>query len=488
MFPGDVAARQWHLDGLDEFVEELMEETDIPGLALTVVSNDEVITAKGFGTRTAGKNQPVDEKTVFNIGSMTKAFTATALAVLVQRNELDWDTRLVDKLPYFRLSDPYLTDEMTVRDALSHRSGLPDTGWFYPNIDLSREEIIRRMRYIEPIASFRAEFYYNNAPFVAVAEVIHQVTGKSWDAFLTEEILAPAGMKYTITSHRFLSGENVASPHELDEDGKMTPVPHYPLDGVAAAGSILSNVEDLGRWCRLQLNRGSIEKKEIIKRDVMEEIYKPNITGGWGFLERAGYHNQSYASGWSRYDYLDGKDRLLAHGGAIDGARSWIAFSPQNNYCIVLLTNGGPAGDPVNHTITNWIKDRILGIEGNDWKNTLLVPSHKEVLADWAENYSSEGSDSSARHSLPLKDYVGDYFNPLFGDMSISLEGGSLRVRNGFLEGELEHWRADSFRADWSHLGESKGFVSFMVGPMGEVNKLVYSAGGAEREHKRREQ
>ncbi|MGD2152782.1 MAG: serine hydrolase domain-containing protein, partial [Gemmatimonadales bacterium] len=249
------------LAALDAYFAESGEIFEVPGFAVAIVKDGELVFAKGYGVRELGKADRVDEHTLFAIASNTKAFTAAALAILVDGGKLDWDDRVVEHLPYFQLYDPWVTQEMRVRDLLSHRSGLGtfsgDLLWY--GTSYSRTEVIRRARYLEAAGEFRSDYGYSNLMFLAAGQLIAAVTGMSWDEVVEREFFEPLGMRRTVTSVRDLEGMgNVATPHR-ERDGWVFPLYWYDWDSMAPAGGIISSVADMSRWLRLQLGRGTWE-------------------------------------------------------------------------------------------------------------------------------------------------------------------------------------------------------------------------------------
>jgi CubicO group peptidase (beta-lactamase class C family) len=244
------------LAGLDEYVTHVMRDWEAPGVAVAVVKDDRVVFAGGFGLREVGRPDRVDEHTLFAIASTSKAFTAAALGMLVDAERVQWDDRVIDHLPGFRLHEPYATREMTVRDLLSHRSGLPrgDRLWYLSHLD--RDEIVRRVRGLEPVWSFRARYGYQNIMFTAAGELIEAVTDTTWDDFVRARIFEPLGMLRTTTTVRDLEQRgNAAEPHGKI-DGRVVAIGWRSFDNVGAAGAIISSVADMAEWIRLHLGRG----------------------------------------------------------------------------------------------------------------------------------------------------------------------------------------------------------------------------------------
>lgn len=244
------------LKGLNDYIVKSMRDWETPGLALAVVRNDSVIFAKGYGVRKKGETAPVTPKTIFAIASTTKAMTAACLGMLVDEGKMKWDDPVTKYLPWFQLSDPYVTRELTVRDLLCHRSGLArgDNLWYLS--PYSREEVLRRVRFLKPAWSFRSRYGYQNIMFLAAGEMIPSVTSKSWDDFIAERLFKPLGMTRTNTSIKYLAGlDDVATPHDKI-DTVMQPVRWPNFDNVGSAGAVNSCVEDMAQWVRMNLGNG----------------------------------------------------------------------------------------------------------------------------------------------------------------------------------------------------------------------------------------
>ncbi len=246
---------------LDEYVARSMKTFEVPGMAVAVVKDGKVVVSKGYGVRKLGEATPVDENTLFGIGSNTKAFTAAALATLVDEGKISWDDPVYERLKGFEMYDPYVSKEMRIRDLLCHRSGLglgEGDLMFWPHTSFTRDEVVYRLRFLKPATSFRTTYAYNNLMFLTAGQVVAEVSGKSWDNYVRERILLPLGMTATNTSNTALKeGENWAWPHSKVE-GKLQPIPFENLDNAGPAGSINSSVAEMSKWLLLQLNRGKI--------------------------------------------------------------------------------------------------------------------------------------------------------------------------------------------------------------------------------------
>lgn len=274
-------AQEAPLAGFDAYVEKALADWEIPGVAVAVVKDDKLVFARGYGVKEIGKPDKIDEKTIFGVASNSKAFTAAAIALLVDEGKLNWDDKVTKHLPEFELFDPFVTREITIRDLLTHRNGLPAYGgdilWW--GGDYGRDEIIRRARFVQPASSFRSRFAYQNIPFITAGKIVERVSGKTWEEFVKERFFAALGMKETTMSIRsFNSKTNKITPHFRDfETGKVIPVAWRNLDNGAPAAGINSNVVEMAEWVRLQLNAGKFGDKQIISERSVQQMHAPQI-------------------------------------------------------------------------------------------------------------------------------------------------------------------------------------------------------------------
>jgi CubicO group peptidase (beta-lactamase class C family) len=343
------------IEGLDAYIRKAVDEWRIPGLAIAVVEDDSVVFLEGYGVREVGKAARVTPHTLFAIGSNTKLFTAVAVGMAVDDGKVAWDAPLTTYLPWFQLYDPYVTREFTVRDALSHRSGLGPVGTelFY-GTTYSRDEIVRRARALKPTSSFRAEYGYQNIMVVAAGQALAAADGKSWDDFLARRIFGPLGMRASNTSVTALRAhDDVASPHVWRGD-RFEVVPYRNVDNMAPSGSINSTAADMAQWMRMLLAGGKYAGRELVKGATMEEITTPQtIRPVRRNPLQPSTHFSLYGLGVGMRDYLGAK--VLEHDGSIDGMVSWTAWVPERGLGLVILTNAH--GHNLAHRA---ISDRIL--------------------------------------------------------------------------------------------------------------------------------
>ncbi len=461
------------LQGFDDYVNKAIKDWDVPGVAIAVIKDDKIVFAKGYGVREIGKPDKVDEQTIFAIGSSTKAFTAASIAMLVDEGKIKWDDPATKYLPGFQLYDANVTREMTVRDLLTHRIGLERGDALWYATDMSRDEILRRIRFLKPSSSMRSKFGYQNIMFLAAGQIVPSVTGKTWDDFLRERIFTPLGMTATSTSISGLKNSNdVAAPHSKFDD-KVTAIPYRMIDNIGPAGSINSNVVDMAQWVRLQLNSGKFGDKQLISSANVNVMHSPQtiipLEGAMKMLYPEA-HFLNYGMGWFLSDYHGRK--LVEHGGSIDGMRGLVAMIPEEKIGVVILAN--MSGTTISVPLSYRIFDAYLGAQPRDWSAEML----KTMIALQEQGKAANQKIEAARikdtkPSLALENYAGDYQNEMYGDTKIVVENGKLILKRGaYFTGDLEHWHYDTFRVTWRDRQEGKGFVSFRLNSQGKVETM----------------
>ncbi len=439
------------LHGLDEYIEAGMADWQIPGLAVAVVHHDSIVFIGGYGVREVGTDDWVDGHTLFALASCTKAFTATALGMLAGEGTIGWDDRVNDYLPEFLLYDPWVTRHVTIRDLLSHRTGY--AGWaadhLWQGSDLDTDGILHQFRYQKPAGGFRARYGYSNVMYLAAGEIIPAVTGESWQRFVTARLLVPLGMNESTLSVEALQGrDNVATPH-IEIHGEATPVAWYDLANVAPAMALNSSAIDMTAWLRLHLGHGVFDGDTLVSPGIIEDLQTPQI---WyeGPVDGTSLEDRSfsaYGMGWDLYDYHGRK--AVRHSGSVDGMGSLITMIPESELGVVVLTNMIPSQFPL--ALSNHIIDAILGNPGLDWNAKLLKHREKErTLAKKEEWYWDKSRDADAKRSLPLEEYLGEYFDTLSGFATVAKEDGDLVFRyNKKYVGDLTHWQHDLYRVSW---------------------------------------
>ena len=482
---------------LDAWVTRAMTAFEVPGVSLAVVKDGRVVVAKGYGVRKLGAPDPVDARTLFGIASNTKVFTATALGILVDEGRVRWDAPVIDYLPWFQMSDPYVTREMTVRDLLVHRSGLGlgagDLLW-WPASTYDRKEIARRLRYLPLATSFRSAYAYDNVLYLVAGEIIEAVSGRSWEDFVQSRILAKVGMTTSNVRHSDATkAGNVATPHAA-VDGKVRAIAPFDSDNTNPAGGINSNADDMAKWLLVQLAEGQLADGSALVKPATARQLGTLVTPipiGQGAPElrdlRPAFNG--YGLGLGVRDYRGHK--LLTHTGGLPGYVSKVAMIPDARLGIAILTNqeSGAAFE----AIADHVMDAYLGAQTSDWIAAYQAIEKRGAAA----NASSAQAAASARAagsqpSLPLQAYAGKYRDAWYGDITIALlraegasagqaqSGAGLTIkfdRTPLLTGAMEHWQHDTFVAKWTDRElRADAFVTFALTPDGKIDTVKMRA------------
>jgi CubicO group peptidase (beta-lactamase class C family) len=462
------AAQRGPLRGLDAYVEQARVDWHVPGLAVAVVKDDSVVYLRGFGTRTVGRDEPVDAHTSFAIASTTKAFTATALAMLVDEGKVRWDDPVSLHVPGFQPADPSLSGELTVRDLLTHRSGLPATDQLWYATAASRDEILRRLRFVRPEARPRTTYQYNNTAYVVAGMVVQGASGMSWEDFVRTRILEPLEMRETLTGFPGLETRgNVATPHVEVRD-TVRPIRYRNMDNAGPAGSINSSIADMVKWIRFQLAGGvAADGRRLVSEAQHREMLRPQFvippSQYYPAARLAAPNFTAYGLGWFMQDYRGRK--LAMHTGSIDGMTAILALVPEERLGLVIYANLDHA--ELRHALMYRIIDAYLGGEPRDWSremHALYAPFAEQARE--AERAALAKRVEGTRPSLPLEGYAGSYADPdsLWDPFTVRVEEGRMTaVLGGDLAGRAEHWHYDVFRVRWDDIALGESFLTFTI-------------------------
>ena len=447
------------------------------GMAIAVVKDDKVVSAKGYGLRELGKPDQVNADTDFAIASNSKAFTVASLAILVDEKKLSWNDKVSKYLPDFQMYDPWVTSELTIRDLVTHRVGLDtfsgDLLWY--ETTYSPDEILRRVRFLKPVSSFRTQFGYSNLMFIAAGKVVEKVSGKSWCSFVTERILTPLGMSRTVCSINNLP-DNSAWPHN-ESGGALRKLNRGNVDGAYSAAALNSSVTDLSKWVRTQLAGGKFEGKQIFSEAQAWGMHQQYLAQQISLGASRGNptrHFSGVASGWFVYDYYGKK--IINHSGGLDGMLSYTVLIPEENAGFVVLTN---SESPMFTIMMNKIRDILVGAPKRDWNAEALtqVAAMKKEATD-EDAVSDKARVPNTKPTLALATYAGTYSDKLYGDVTIAEESGKLVMR--FVQSpnfvaDLEHWHYDTWRIRWRpsvSYNFPRGFVTFTIDKDGKTDQL----------------
>lgn len=448
------AAAQLPAD-LDATVARAMDAFQVPGVSIAAVKHGEVVLLRGYGVRQLGGDAPVDEHTVFGIGSNTKAITATLIAMLVDEGKLAWDDRVAGHLPEFALADTAITRQLTIRDLIAHRSGL-GTGvgdlLVFPASDFTRDDIMARMRALPLRHPFRGGFRYNNLMYLVAGAVIESVTGRSWEDNVRERIFAPLGMRDGATSgEEFDPAANWATPHRRI-DGELRAVQPAVFDNGAPAGSISASAADLARWMMVQLDSGRLGTRRLWSAEQARELWtiQNPITPGPPPPELPAWRTpvQGYALGFLVREYRG--TRVVYHSGEVPGYFSHLYLLPDSGIGVAVLTSAETA---VSHALAMTVVDALLGAEPSDWVGGMIaVTARGDSVAARYEAQQVASRDSLRESSLPFQRMAGRYVDPWYGEVELVGEGRGLVMRFAHtpaLIGDVLPWGGDTFLVQW---------------------------------------
>lgn len=443
-------------DSLDAYIRRGMADWQIPGLAIAIVKDGKVVVSKGYGVREVGRPEPVDENTLFLIASNTKLFTGTALAKLDEEKKLSLNDRVTNYLPDYQLYDPTATQLVTIRDLLCHRLGTKTfqgdfTFW---DTNLSRAEVVRRMRLLKPPGQFRQDYGYCNSAFVTAGEIIPKVTGQSWEQYVADNLVKPLGMTntYMLTAGAE-TRPNIARPYTTNFtlDGKPVRLPYDQVDNLAPAGSMVSCVKDLSKWLLMQLDSGRFDGKRVLPWSVLQKTRDANTILGSrksGVLPR---HFQAYGLGTIMSDH-NGR-QVYAHTGGAFGFVTNTCFVPEEKLAVTILTNQD--NQSFFEALRYQILDAYLSVPYADRSRFFLNITRPETQKQQQElKAMTERVAKKNKPTLPLSAYAGTYRNDLYGTITITPKGDGLTIsfeHHPNLTAQLDYMDSDTFRLTYSN-------------------------------------
>lgn len=449
---------------IDRLIEKAQKQWNVPGMAVAVVKDSQIFLSKGYGILEKDKKDEVNGESLFAIASNTKGFLSSAIATLVAEGKLSWDDKVKDYLPYFELYDPYVTNEVTIEDLLSHRVGLGtfsgDAIWY--KSELPAKEIIKLAKSVPQAYSFRAGYGYSNLMFITAGEVVRAVTGKPWDEYVIERFLGPLGMNRTITStNQLVEKGNFAIPHKTQMD-KNTPIEWVNWDNMSAAGAIISSSDDMAKWMIMHLNNGSYNGKALLRpeqQNILWTLHNNNILSSNAKKSIPGRHFSGYGLGFGLQDYFG--RMMVSHGGGYDGMYSRVVMIPDEKIGVVILTNSmSGISTPLSYAIIN----EFIEEDERNWIKDFYTPQTKDkrIVA------LQEAKLSGTKPTLQLSLYTGEYLADMYGDITISQEGKDLKLsfsHSPKLSATLKHWHKDTWQLIWdeTHAWFDFGLVTFQL-------------------------
>ncbi len=443
---------------IDRVTQRAMKAFNVPGIAVAVIKDGKIIHSKGYGVRSIDSKNTVDENTLFGIASNSKAFTAAALAILVDQNKLEWDDKVVKYIPEFKMYNDYVTQEFTIRDLLTHRSGLglgagdlmiwPDGHNFTP------QDIINNIQYLKPVSGFRAQYDYDNLLYIIAGTVLERVSGMSWASFVETEIMKPIGMTASAGNwNRLTDKTNVIVPH-VPIEGQLTVIPRYTNTILDAAGGIYSNISDLSKWVQLQLNHGNWNDTKVFSAAVQREMWTPQT---WIPTQTTPPYNtlfSAYGLGWQLADVAGSLQ--VSHTGGLEGIVTQITLLPQQNLGIIVLTN--QQSGAAFQSITNTIKNHYLALPYQDfvahYQNRVAQNNNEAALIVdqvWTTVNNNKKSSSSVK---ALEALIGKYRDAWLGEVNIYKEKNKIifaSKRSPELQGEIHFYKDDVYTVKWNN-------------------------------------
>ncbi len=461
----------------DAYVAKAMSAFGAPGLSLAIVEDGHTVVARGYGVRNIMTKAPADEHTAFPIGSESKAFTSAALAILVDRGKLKWTDRVVDRLPGFQMYDPYVTEHMTVRDLLTHRSGLrlgEGDLLIVPTTNRTRADVVHALRYLKPATGFREQYAYDNVLYIAAGALVESVSGQTWEDFVRQNIFVPLDMKDSLTNYAAAAPNGVALHARLDGPlrglGTLVKLEHGLEANVSApAGAINLSAVDMAKWMAMLLNHGKLPNgKQLLSEDAVRTLWTPVVVTSAdtfpGPMALANPHLQAYALGWFVEDYRG--HPVIEHTGAVLGALSALYLIPDKGVGIAVSINSEDTG--ARRSVVFHLLDEYLGLPQADWIG-IIQTTRTQMIDHALEALRHLPPDlvPNDHSSLPIANYAGTYSDPWYGTVTVTDRGhGRLWItfdRTPGMEGQLEHVADDTFRTRFTDRGIEDAYMTFEI-------------------------
>ncbi|QWC56107.1 serine hydrolase [Erythrobacter sp. 3-20A1M] len=473
---------------IDARIETLRNQSETPGMAVAIVEDGKVVLAKGYGVRALDAPRKVDADTLFMIASTGKAFTSAALATLVDAGKISWDDRVIDHLPGFQMYDAWVTREMTIRDLLVHRSGLglgAGDLLIVPRGSLSRQEIVERLRYIEPATSFRSGYAYDNILYIVAGRLIEVVSGQRWEDYMRDHVFKPAGMpNATADKSRQLSAPDRAKPHgrvggPVRGTGPVTLLDETDRLGQASApaGLIAASANDLARWLQIQLAHGKVPGDgRLFSEDASKEMWTPvtpiPISAWPGVLAETTPTYAAYALGWEVQDYQG--HQIIWHAGGLFGFTTVVVMIPEKDVGFAITLNSEEI-EP-RYGLMYELLDHYLGLPKRDWATPFGAFKRDRIAAAEDAVASAQATPAQVGPSLPLERYAGRYRDRWYGDMTVESDGDGLRVdfeTTPNMQGPLEHYQYDTFIVRFTDPAIEPAYLTFALDADGKVQRIT---------------
>jgi len=467
---------------IDQLVEKAMEKFNVAGVAVTIVKDGKIVHKKGYGVKSIDTKLKVDENTNFAIASNSKAFTTAALAILVEEGKLKWTDKVKDYIPEFKMYDPYVTENFNIQDLLTHRSGLglgaSDLMIFPDGSDFTMKDILANLQYMKPISAFRTKFDYDNLLYLVAGEIIARVSGMTWEAFVSKRIFEPLNMDNTYASIAAMKDKsNLSSPHST-VTGPIRALPNYEDMVNGAAGGILSNINDIGNWMLVHLNKGKYGKemeKQLFSQASQREMWKIHTATNSSQNPRYNSHFAGYGLGWGLTDI---KGNLsVSHTGGLPGMQSITLMIPDINLGVVILTNTENGGAELFSAVSQIIFESYIGMDYLDWIETYYKRYKANVnAADSVTTAVWKTVAAASKIPVETRNYVGIYEDKWFGKVEVSLKNNQLwfrSYRSPKLNGPMSFYKANSFAIKWEYQDmNADAFAIFSLDEEGKAQSI----------------
>jgi CubicO group peptidase (beta-lactamase class C family) len=463
------------LQEFDAYIKQAQKDWEVPGMSVAVVKNGEVIFNKGYGVRELGKPESIDTQTLFACASTTKAMTATCIGMLVDEGKLKWDDAVIKYLPEFQLYDPYMTREIKIRDLLVHDTGVGNADFLWSYMNISSDEVLSKMRWVEPAYSIRSSFIYQNIFYTAAGKVIEKVSGRPWGEFIIERIFKPLAMTRTVPFLKDATDKNKTMPHDKIE-GKVTVIKHSSADPIGPAGSVWSCTDDMAKWMISMIDSSKFNGGRLLSAKTWTEMFKPQVlvppSQFYPTMQLTKPNWTTYGLGWFQHDYKGKK--INFHTGSLAGAIAINAQLPEEKLGIYVFGNFDHA--EVRHALVYKAFDHFALGGTRDWSSEFLklytdirILGEKKIKDFEAKRVLNTSS------SLPIETYAGKYSDPLYGDVEVTVKNNQLTFNiNNFVSATFDHWHYDTFYGWYEKKWWGKGFATFSVDAEGKVSKLNF--------------
>ncbi len=457
------------LQSIRTFIDTTLSQWNVPGVAVSIVKDGEILMIEGFGFRDLENNKPMTSNTLLAIGSSTKAFTAFSVGLLVDDGIIDWNTPIKTYMPDFKMYDEFATQEMTAIDLLTHRSGLPRHDLMWYGSYFTREEMYERLRFLEPNEPFRYTYQYQNLMFMTAGLMVGRLTNRTWEDVVQERIFNPLGMNSTNFSIDVSQGsDDYALPYSGNPTEEPEEISFRNISTIGPAGSINSTSADMAQWIKMLLNKGKVDDTQLMMEGTVETILTPHMfIPGKSSNEELTYRN--YGLGWFILTYRG--HPFVQHGGNIDGFSTLVSLLPEDNLGIVLMVNQNGSGYPT--TLNYYIIDHLLDLEPVDWHEKNLAK--QLTLSELEEEKGEIPRVQGTKPSHDLDDYAGTYENPGYGKVEIGNDGTQLYMVYHSFASPFEHWHYDVFKPTEGVPAESNIFIEFHTNIQGDIHNFSSS-------------